>query len=355
MSEEQDQSQKTEQPSQRRLDKAREEGQVFSSKELNTFLSLFTLACLTIFLGGFYFQELIVKLRPYLAEPHKMVGMSFAEISRDLGYKVLPFLVIPSLIMLLVNLGTSLAQQGIIFSFELIKPKLSRISIFAGFKRLFSINSVVELLKGLVKMFLLGFIIFSAIKGLIRPLVHSYNLSIFGGLMLFKQALLKIFVGVCSFLFLLAVFDYFYQKFSFLNRMKMTKKEVKDEHKEQEGSPEVKSKLRSMRLAMSKRRISAAVPKADFILTNPTHFSVAIEYKQDRMSTPVVVAKGQDKIALLIREIARSHSIPIIENPPLARLLYKDVEVNKPIEERHYKAVAEVIAYIMRRRKARMG
>jgi flagellar biosynthetic protein FlhB len=128
----------------------------------------------------------------------------------------------------------------------------------------------------------------------------------------------------------------------------MSKQELRDEHKQQEGSPEVKSKLKAMRAKMSKRRIMAVVPMADVIITNPTHYAVALEYKQETMDTPVVVAKGLDNIAMMIREIGKEHKIPIVENPPLARLLYKDVEIGKQIQEKHYKAVAEVISYIMK-------
>ena len=152
-------------------------------------------------------------------------------------------------------------------------------------------------------------------------------------------------------MFAIAVIDYLYQRHAYMQKMRMTKKEVKDEHKEQEGSPEVKSKLRAMRAKMSRQRVMVAVPKADLVITNPTHYAVALEYKPEKMETPVIVAKGQDEIALMIRTIAKEHKIPVVENPPLARLLYKDLEIGMEIKEQHYKAVAEVISYIMKLNK----
>lgn len=359
MSDTEDQSQKTEEPSQRKLEKAREEGNTFNSKEVNSFLSIFTLSLLVLMLGGIFSISLTDKLKKFVTAPYDLIATTAKNTSNppssnvilimsDLILDVMPFIIIPALIMMIVNIFGSLAQQGIIYSPEVIRPQLSRISPIAGFKRIFSLNSVMEFLKGLLKISLVGIIVYIAIRSEIRTLSHVYSLSIISGIKLLMKGLIKLFVGVCCFMFALAVIDYLYQRFAFMQKMRMSKQELRDEHKQQEGSPEIKSKLKAMRIKMSKRRIMAAVPMADVIITNPTHYAVALEYKQETMETPVVVAKGLDNIAMMIREIAKEHKIPIVENPPLARLLYKDVDMGKQIQEKHYKAVAEVISYIMK-------
>lgn len=359
MSDTEDQSQKTEEPSQRKLEKAREEGNTFTSKEVNSFLSIFTLSLLVVLIGGIFSISLTDRLKKFITSPYDLIatvtrnssnppGSNVMRIMSDLILDVMPFIILPALIMMIINIFGNLAQHGIIYSPEVIKPQLSRISPIAGFKRIFSLNSVMEFLKGLLKILLVGIIVYIVIKSEIRTLSHTYKFSIVAGVALLMKGLIKLFVGVCCFMFALAVIDYLYQRFAFMQKMRMSKKELKDEHRQQEGSPEVKSKLKAMRVKMSKQRIMAAVPMADVIITNPTHYAVALEYKQETMDTPVVVAKGVDNIAMMIREVAKEHKIPIVENPPLARLLYKDIEIGKQIQEKHYKAVAEVISYIMK-------
>lgn len=353
MSEQEDKSQKTEEPSHRKLEKAKEQGNVFTSKEVNAFLSIFTLSLCILLLGPFFSDSLIHRLTHFITEGiiNSTGSFSIFQIMKTLMLSVIPFILFPPVIMMLINILGNLAQHGVIYSIEAIQPKLSRISPIEGFKRIFSFNSVMELLKGMMKIFIVGIIAFIVIKSELKNLTYSYKLSLAGGLQLLMSALLKLFIGICCFMFGLAVIDYIYQRHAYMNKMKMTKKEVKDEHKEQEGSPEIKSKLKAMRAKLSKRRIMAAVPNADVIITNPTHYSVAIEFKPEKMDVPIVVAKGQDEIALMIREIAKTHKIPIVQNPPLARLLFNDVEMGKAIQEKHYKAVAEVIMYVMKLQK----
>lgn len=362
MSDTEDQSQKTEEPSHRKLEKAREKGDVFTSKEVNSFMSILTLSLLIVLLSGLFSSSLAEKLVKFIAYPHEILSNAsrnsgsglngdVLHILGDLILDVMPFLIIPPLIMMIINIVSLLAQHGIIYSPEVIQMKLERISIIGGFKRIFSINSVVELLKGILKIIIVGTICYIAIKGELQKLVQSYQLSIIGGIQLMMGALTKLLIGVCCFMFFLAVVDYLYQRSTYINKMKMSKKELKDEHKDQEGNPEVKSKLKSMRAKFAKRRIMSAVPNADVVITNPTHYAVALEFKPEKMDTPLVVAKGQDDVALMIRNIARKHNLPIVENPPLARLLFADLEMGMKIKEKHYKAVAEIIMYVMKLRK----
>lgn len=363
MSDTEDKSQKTEEPSQRRLEKARQQGDVFTSKEVNSFLSIFTFSLGIIMFGSFFCKSLMDNILGFINSPvlsgiNKNAGSTpdgdVMQVAGAFIFNVLPFILIPPLIMMIVNVSSILLQHGIIYSPEVIQPKLERISPIAGFKRIFSLNSVMELLKGIVKILLIGSVAYIAIKSQVRALTYSYGMSIDGGLLLLEKALQKLLVGVCCFMFFLAIVDYLYQRFAYVKKMRMSKKEVKDEHKEQEGSPEVKSKLRSLRVKLSKRRIMAAVPNADVVITNPTHYAVALEFKAEKMDTPVVVAKGQDDIAMLIRNIARQNNIPIVANPPLARLLFAELDVGMKIKEKHYKLVAEIIMYVMRLQKKKI-
>ncbi len=359
MSDTEDQSQKTEEPSERKLEKAREKGEIFTSKELNSFSSIFALSLCVVMLGGVFSVSLLGKLKKFITSPYEMlatlnkngsnpISNDIIGIMGELIIDVAPFIIFPALIMMIVNIISTLSQNGIIYSLEAIQPKLNRISPIAGFKRIFSLNSVMELLKGIVKILLVGSIVYIVIKSELKSFSYTYELQIIASMKLLIKGLVKLFVGVCCFMFALAVIDYLYQRYAYMNKMKMSKKELKDEHKDQEGNPQVKAKLRAMRAKMSKKRVMAAMPNADVLITNPTHYAVALEYKVETMETPIMIAKGQDNIALMMREIAKQHKIPIVEKPELARLLYKDLEMGMQIKEAHYKAVAEIISYIMK-------
>ena len=360
MNENPEQSQKTEEPSQKKLEKAYEEGNVFTSKEVTSFLSILTLALCTIFLGDIFCTNLLRTVIPYITSPYQILTilnrnsghmLDITQLFQQVLVSIWPFILGPALIMMLVSICSLLLQHGIIYSPNVIQPKLERISPIAGFKRIFSLNSVIELLKGLVKIILVGILMYIAIKGELQSFSQSYQLSILGGMKLLMKGVFKLFIGVCCFMFVLAIVDYLYQRHAYMNKMKMTKQEVKDEHKQQEGHAEIKSKLRSMRAQMSKRRIRAALPNADVLITNPTHYAIALEYKPEKMDVPVVIAKGQDNIALMMREVAAEYKIPIIENAPLARALYADVKEKEKIQYKHYKAVADVISFIMKVQK----
>jgi flagellar biosynthetic protein FlhB len=313
-------------------------------------------------LGSFFSRALGETLARFITMPYEMLSSvnqnigtkksgDILNLFKDLILDVLPFIIIPPLIMLIVNILSLLSQHGIIYSPDVIQPKIERISLFAGFKRIFSLNSVVELIKGIIKITIVGIIVYIAIKSEMKHLINSYNLTIIGGMLMLIEASLKLLVGVCCFMFFLAILDYIYQRHAYHQKMRMSKKEVKDEHKDQEGSPEMKSKLKSMRAKLAKSRAMATVPNADVVITNPTHYAIALEFKPDKMDTPLVLAKGQDDIALFIRDIARKYNIPIVENAPLARTLFADIKAGMKIKEKHYKAVADVIMYVMKIRK----
>ncbi len=361
MSDQEDQSQKTEEPSQRKLEKAKEKGDIFTSKEVNSFFLLFILALCVGLFSGMVCEYTKNTLAPYISFPYDILAVASKNTANipsvniraiiwNLTTKVGFLILAPAIVMAIVSIASLLVQHGVIYAPEVIQPKFSRISIISGFKRIFSLNSVMELIKGILKISLVGVVIYIAVKSDLQNFSYAYALTINGGLHVLLHALKKLFIGVCCIMFILAIIDYIYQRHTYMKKMRMTKTEVKDEHKQQEGSPEIKSKLRSMMSQISRRRIMAAVPKADVVITNPTHYAVALQYDIDTMENPIVVAKGQDNLAIMIRKIAEEHKIPIVENPPLARMLYADLEVDMAIQFKHYKAVAEVISYIMKLR-----
>ena len=344
MSEEQDQSSKTEEPSERKLEEAREKGQTFYSKEMGSFLSLLTFA---IILGwaGRYIGNMYLEIALPLFSGDTTLDL---KTLREIILQVLLLLLLPSSFLLIINILSSIMQHGIICAPDVIKPDLSRISIFSGLKRIFSLNSVVELVKGIFKISLIGAAIYMVIEPDFLTFCNSYKLEVGDLMLLVLKALNKIMLIVCIITFLLGIGDYFYQRQAYNTKMRMTKQEVKDEYKRQEGHPEVKAKLKAMRLERAKSRMMAAVPKADVIITNPTHYAIALQYKDTEMDAPIIIAKGQDEIALEIKRIAEEHKIPIVENATLARSLYSMVNIGEAIKYEHYQAVAEVIAYVMK-------
>ena len=242
-------------------------------------------------------------------------------------------------------------QHKLVWSFDSLTPKLSKVSPLAGLKRQFSMQALANFAKGLLKLALVG----SVLTALMWPerlhmeaLVYTDPVA----LMPFISALaLKLMGTVVAMLAVVAAGDYLFQYRQWYNKQKMSLRELKEEFKQSEGDPTVKGKLKQMRQARMRKRMIAAVPKASVIITNPTHFAVALQYERG-MAAPICVAKGVDGLALKIREIAAEHRIPIVENPPLARALHATVEIDQVIPPDHYKAVAEVIGYVMRLRRA---
>lgn len=263
------------------------------------------------------------------------VMMSFMKI-------VLPI----SLIIMVFGILGSLIQTGLFFSMESLKPKFSKLNPLTGLKNMFSMKAIVNLIKSMVViciMIYLGYSFMSKnFEGIIKSgdiyLPYLFNIV----LDLIKSILTSITLAVA----VVAALDYGYEKFSHKKGLKMTKQEVKEEYKQMEGDPHIKGKIKQKQRQMANQRMMQAVPSSTVILTNPTHISIAIRYEQGKDTTPIVVAKGVDEVAFRIREIAKSHDIPIIENVPLARLIYKEVDIDQEIPEEMYKAVAEVLVAV---------
>ncbi|MEK9596522.1 MAG: flagellar biosynthesis protein FlhB [Rhodospirillaceae bacterium] len=348
MSDDQDSSQKTEEPTPKKLEEGRKKGQVANSREVGSFA---VLLC-----GG-----AAVLLSPYLIQPVYRSSRGLIEQAATLPIdnaavaNVFSDLLMATLItvgpifalIVVVAAAASLAQSGFLISGQPLKPQLTRISPIAGFKRLFSLKSVVELIKGVFKMTLVGTIAYL----LLRPEFDRFGVLLqMEPIELLAEILFLVVRLVGGVLILLSVFaiaDYIYQRYEFMKQMRMSVQDIKDEHKQSEGDPQVRAKLRQIRAEKGRQRMMSAVPSADVVVTNPTHFAVAMQYDGDSMAAPVVIAKGGDAVALRIREIANENKIPIVENPPLARALFATVDIDQEVPPQHYKAVAEVISYIM--------
>lgn len=347
--EDQDKDSKTEDPSQKRLDDALEKGQVPNSKEVNSFFMFLMFTMVFVWILPSSMHQLSIKLR-FLIE-------NAGNISVDQGmlYDLLPLYTKRTLIYIspilfitvFVAIFSSFIQNGtFIFSTEPLNMDLSKLSIIKGFNRIFSMKSFIEFLKGIFKILVIGSFVLLVIYSDIKELTQYQELSIAGIILQLTTMVFHILVLVTIIMAVIAGLDFAYQKYEHFTNLKMTKQEVKEEYKQMEGNPEVKRKLRQLRHAQSKRRINTTVPEATVIITNPEHYAVALKYESGKMRAPVCVAKGLDLIAQKIKEIAGDHRIPIVESPPLARALYKNVEVDQEIPVEHYEEVAKIISYV---------
>ncbi len=258
---------------------------------------------------------------------------------------------IPILLLALAAIGGNLIQHRLVWSAEGLKPKLSKISPLGGLKRLFSKQALVNFVKGLVKLALLGTIM----TALLWPQRHRLEMLVVTDpaavLAYVQSASLELLGAVVAVLAIVAAADYLFQYRQWFERQKMSMRDLKEEFRQSEGDPMVKGKIKQIRQARMRKRMMAAVPTASVVITNPTHYAVALRYDQG-MNAPLCVAKGVDAVARKIREVAIEHAVPVVENPPLARALHATVEVDREIPPEHYKAVAEIIGYVMRLRKS---
>ncbi|ABK42540.1 flagellar biosynthetic protein FlhB [Magnetococcus marinus MC-1] len=343
-----DKDSKTEEPTSKRLSDSRNKGQVVSSKEVPT--ALLMLAALAVFLvqGNELWQALQRKMHFFLSgqisDDITPTGVSliFNEIIRAVVMDLAPFFAL----FLVVAIISGLIQHGWLITFEPLMPKFSKVNPLQGLKRLFSVRSLVEAFKSIVKIFVISFAVYLAMRNNIDQILGLADTTIteFTTLM-FKDSLEILWRVTLAFL-LIAVLDFIYQKFDYIKGLRMSKQEIKDEMKQMEGDPLLKGRIRQIQRELAQSRMMQEVPKADVIITNPTHYACALQYTPGQMSAPKLVAKGKGLIAARIRELADENNIPRVENPPLARTLYRDVELEQFIPPELFKAVAEVLAYV---------
>jgi flagellar biosynthetic protein FlhB len=353
MAEGQDEAEKTEDPTQKRLDDAHERGDVVKSQEVNTWFVLAGGALVLLGFSGSMSQGLSTTFRGVMENSHRipMDPRGLIRFVEKLGLEMIAALAIPFLLLALAALAGNMLQHRLVWSTEPITPKFSKVSPGAGFKRLFSKIALMNFVKGIIKLVLIGSVMTAILWPKRRELDTMVTLDPVAILALCRSLSLEILGTVVAILAIIAALDYLFQYRQWHQRLKMSVRELKEEFKQSEGDPHIKGKIKQIRQERSRKRMMAAVPTASVVITNPTHFAVALRYERG-MAAPECVAKGIDLIALKIREVAAAHDIPVIENPPLARALHATVEVDQEIPPEHYKAVAEVIGYVMRLKNA---
>ncbi len=343
-----DKSQKTEEPTAHKLEKAREEGQAPYSRDLASFLSLLTAAILLRWLGPLLAHHVVDILARYVRVSDALFYGDVMGVLGSLVWQICPYILLPVALLGVVAVFSVLIQKGLIFAPSVLKPKLARISIFEGIKRIFSLNGLVETIKGLLKIVLIATCLYFALHPFIKIISNASDFDTAQIVHLLFTLVNKMLFVTCFIVALLGILDFFYQRYQYIAGMKMSRYEIKEEHKHHEGDPMVKSKLRSIAIKRAKTRMMSLVPKADVVIVNPVHYAVALHYDIETMQAPLVVAKGQDYIALAIKEIAKEYNIPIVENPLLAKLLFFSTDVESFIPQEHYEAVAAIISYVMK-------
>jgi flagellar biosynthesis protein FlhB len=347
MAEEDEGAERTEDPTQKRLDDALERGDVAKSQEVNTW---FMIAGATLILSSFSgsIGSIQMPLRNLIANSWMIHadGNSLLELAKTLAYMLLGALGVPLLLLALAAIAGNMLQHRLVWSAESLTPKFSKISPASGAKRIFGKQAAANFGKGLFKLFALGAVMTAILwpeRLRLESMLHFDPNMIFG---VITGLTIHLMGAVVAMLAVVAIADYFFQYRQWYNRQKMSLQEMKEEFKQSEGDPHIKGRIRQLRHARMKKRMMSAVPKASVIITNPTHYAVALSYQRG-MAAPICVAKGVDQIALKIREVAGEHDIPIVENVPLARALYATVEIDQEIPVEHYHAVAEIIGYVM--------
>jgi flagellar biosynthetic protein FlhB len=353
MAEGQEDTERSEDPTQKRLDEAHERGDVVKSQEVNAWFVIAGGTLILMSFAGSMASGVTTSLRGLIANSFaiRVDGRGFIEVIGKLSLEVIAAVALPLLVLALAALAGNMVQHRLVWSTEPLKPKLSKISPMAGFQRLFSKQALVNFIKGLLKLALIGAIMAALLwpeRFRLDALVRTDPAAVLG---ITQSLALQMLGAVVAVLALIAAADYFFQYRQWFERHKMSMRELKEEFKQTEGDPAIKAKIRQLRQMRMRKRMMAAVPEASVVITNPTHFAVALKYERG-MNAPVCVAKGVDLIARKIREVADANNIPIVENPPLARALHGAVDIDEEIPPEHYQAVAEVIGYVMRLNRA---
>jgi flagellar biosynthetic protein FlhB len=354
MSDDTEESSKTEDPSAKRLEDARKRGDVGKSPEVVTWLMLGGTGAVLALMGPWTSAALMQELRLVMAnaDQYDVGGNQFGAFFTALAQGIIGVAIVPMLVLLAIAIVANLIQHRPLVSVTPLVPKFSKISPLSGAKRLFSRDSIVNFVKGLFKIGLVGSVMFSVFwpeRDRLDTMITADPAVL---LSITQELVLKVFWASVASMTVIAIADYAYQRNRWWNKHKMTLQEVRDEFKQMEGDPKIKGRIRQLRHEKARKRMMANVPKATVIIANPTHYAVALKYDRT-MQAPLCVAKGVDDVALRIRALGEEHDVPVVENPPLARALYASVEVDGIIPADHFKAVAQVIGYVMRLRNRR--
>jgi len=341
---------KTEKATPKKRSDARKKGQVFHSKEISTAVVLLFAFLLLRAFGGYIYERIcyfFLVLLPACVADKDLFTVSgvtalFTTVILEFVLMVLPLIALIAVIGALV----AVAQVGFLFAPEAIKPKASKINPIKGLQRMFSLKSLVELIKNLVKIAVVVYIAYTFVMGSIDEMIGLMGVDAFAAFSAICAFTLDVAIRICAVLVVFGVIDYIIQWRQYENNLKMSKHEVKEEYKQMEGNPQVRSKIKQKQREISMRRMMQEVPSADVVITNPTHYAVAVRYDPDASDAPVVVAKGQDFIAMRIREVAKAHGVTVYESRMLARALYEGVDIGKAIPPEFYQAVADILAFV---------
>lgn len=348
MAEESSSGERTESPSSKRRSDFRKKGQVAQSREVQA-AAMFTLLLLFWIFFAPIFWEQIREMTTVLwrdSGEYAITTLSLMQLSYYIGAGLAMALAPLFLVVLVVGFFATFLQIGWLFTTQPLMPDLSKLDPIKGMARFVSKRSLVEVIKSLLKVGLIGWVAYKTVKGEFDQALLLLQMPVEHTVLYLAKTAALVMAKVAAIMIVLAILDYAFVRWELEEKMKMTKQEQKEEMKETEGDPHIKSKIRSIQQQMARRRMMAAVPEADVVITNPTHIAVAIQYQAGKMDAPLVLAKGQELVAKKIREIAREHDIPLVENPPVARLLHSKVEVGQSIPEEMFKAVAEILAYV---------
>ena len=344
---------KTEEPTAKKIEDSRKEGQVAKSKELSNACSLLAIfVCLKLFMG-FVGNRLIGAFVKYWSNlddysrgsfDNKIVSSLISDVYLYIGITILPFIIIA----FVVAFFSQKIQVKWMITSKPMQPKLNKINPISGFKRMFSKDSLFELVFSIFKIALFGWVSYSVIKDNLGAFTTAYEHDIADGLTMMFNIIFELGMKISVVYIIISVADWAYRRWKHKSQIKMSKQEVKDEYKNQEGDPKIKSQQRQRMQQASRRRMMQSIPEADVVITNPTHFAVALKYDNMSSQAPVVTAKGADYLAFKIKDIAKENNVEIVENKPLARMLYSNVEVGNEIPAELYQSVAEVLAYVYR-------
>ena len=341
-------TEKTEEPTSKRLEDARNRGQVAVSKEVNTWAILFGLGAMIVFVGPWLFLNMMPLITPFLSRAHEIpmdpggLGGVLFKVTQEVGLLLLA----PVGMMMILGVVAGVSQSGFLFTTYTMKPAFNKISPLSGLKRMFSLRQLVEFGKGMAKIFVVGLIGGVLLAPELGRLEIIPSMPLDELLEEVTWLILKFLIAVLLVLIVVVIADVSYQNYEHHKSLKMTKQEVKEEQKSAEGDPLIKARLRRIRMERHRGMLRQAMERATVLVTNPTHYAVALEYDMDVHVAPIVIAKGQDFMALQMRELAAEFDVPIFENPPLARKLY-EVPLDQPIPMELFEAVSQIIRYIM--------
>lgn len=350
MADDKDDSQRTEEPTQRRLEQAHEHGDIVKSTEVSAFVMLLGTTIAIAVFGSGVAQGFAHSFRIFLEQPEQIAvdGAGVQAIFNGSVWRLGGILMPIFAVLMISGIAGHVLQHRPAFSTERLKPDLSKLSLTKGFKRMFGIEGIMNLVKGVLKICIVGAAVWTTLwpmRGRIEGILTQSPVAMAGDI---SELVMRLLIAALAVLAVIAVLDYMMQRYRFLQRNRMSRQEVKEEYRQSEGDPAVKAKIKQIRAEKSRRRMMAAVPNATVVIMNPTHYAVALKYESGEMAAPVCVAKGMDALALRIRDVAEENDVPVVENPPLARALYAAIDVDEVVPQEHYKAVAQVIGYVMR-------